>query len=90
MRRDKRLAYQGKIQALLIEWGSQIDGWQEWARADTKELFGELNHKRQTVRSTLAAMKSENDDRWLNLRSSVDSTVEDMLQAMNKARERFR
>ena len=90
MRQDKRLAYQGKIEALLKEWGSQIDRWQERARAETRELIADLNHKRQAVRSQLAAMKNENDDQRKNLRSGLDRAVEEMRDAMNKARDKFR
>jgi hypothetical protein len=90
MRRDKRLAYQGKIQALLKEWGSQIDRWQDRARADSQELIGDLNRKRQSVRSKLAAMKQETDERWQNRRPDVDRAVEEMREAVNTARDRFR
>jgi hypothetical protein len=90
MRHDKRLAYQGKIQALLKEWGSQIDRWQDRARADSQELIAELNRKRQTVRTKLAAMKQDGDDQWTNQRPSLDRAVDEMREAVNKARDRFR
>lgn len=90
MRHDKRLAYQGKIQASLKEWGSQIDNWQEQARADSQEFIRELNQKRQAVRSRLAAMKSEDGDGWKNRRLGMDQAVQEMREAINKARDRFR
>jgi len=90
MRHDKRLAYQGKIQALLKEWGSQIDRWQERARGDSQGFIRELNQKRQAVRSRLAAMKSEDGDQWKDRQLSLDHAVEEMREAMNKARDRFR
>jgi len=90
MRHDKRLAYQGKTQALLKEWGSQIDRWQESARDDGKEWIAELNHKRQAVRHKLAEMKGASEDQWQGVRSSTDHAVEDMRQAVNKARGKFR
>jgi len=90
MRRDKRLAYQGKIQALLKEWGSQIDRWQERARGDAQELVAEPNRKRQVVRSKLAAMKNDGDDQWQNQRSSMDRAVDEMQEAVSNARDKFR
>jgi hypothetical protein len=90
MRHDKRLAYQGKILALLKEWGSQIDHWQERARADSQELIRDLNRKRQAVRSKLAAMKNEDGEQWKSGRLGLDRAVEEMREAMNKARDRFR
>ncbi len=90
MRRDKRLAYQGKIEALLKEWGSQIDRWQEQARGAAPELVADLNRKRQAVVSKLAAMKKDGEDQWQNLRPSLDRAVDDMHEAVNKARDRFR
>lgn len=89
-RNDKRLAYQGKIEARLKEWGSQIDGWQDRVKADTQQLIEELNCKRQVVRRKLAEMKEASDDQWKNLRSGMDQAVEDMRQAVNEAREKFR
>lgn len=90
MRRDKRLAYQGKIQALLKEWGSQIDHWQDRAITDTQELIGDLNRKRQAVRRKLAAMKKENDDHWQSRRSDIDRAVEEMRESINTALDKFR
>jgi hypothetical protein len=90
MRHDKRLAYQGKIQALLKEWGSQIDRWQERARGDSQGFIRELNQKRQAVRSRLAAMKSDDGEQWKDRRLGLDHAVEEMREAMNKARDRFR
>jgi len=90
MRRDKRLAYQGKIEALLKEWGSQIDRWQERARGAAPELVAELNRKRQAVRSKLAAMKNDGDDQWQDQRAGLDRAVDDMGEAVNNARDRFR
>ncbi len=89
-RDDKRLAYQGKIAARLKEWGSQIDGWQDRVKADTQPLIKELNHKRQAVRHKLAEMKEASEDQWQDIRSSTNHAVEDMRQAVNKAREKFR
>ena len=88
-RDDKRLAYQGKIEAQLKEWGSQIDRWQDRVKGDAQQSIGELNHKRQVVRSKLAEMKDARDDQWQNLRMTLDQAVEDMRQAVNKAREQF-
>jgi hypothetical protein len=89
-RSDKRLAYQGKIEAQLKEWGSQIDRWQERVNTNSQQVIGELNHKRQAVRTRFAEMKAAGDDQWQNLRSNLDQAVEDMRQAINSAREQFR
>jgi len=89
-RNDKRLAYQGKIEAQLKEWGSTIDSWQERTKMNTPQIMGELNHKRQMVRAKLAEMKEAGEDQWQNLRSSLDQAVEDMRLAINNAREQFR
>jgi hypothetical protein len=90
MRRDKRLAYQGKIQALLKEWGSQIDRWQERAKGAAPELVADLNRKRQAVVSRLAAMKKDTEDQWQSQRPSLDRAVDDMREAVSNARDRFR
>ena len=89
-RNDKRLAYQGKVEAQLIEWGSQIDRWQDRVKVNSKELIEQLNHKRQVVRSRFAEMKTADDNQWQHLRANLDQAVEDMRQAVNDAREHFR
>jgi DNA-binding transcriptional MerR regulator len=85
-RDDKRLAYQGKVEAHLKEWGSQIDGWLDGLSADQRHLLDELNRKRQIVRRKLAEMKDARDDQWQHLRSGMNRAVEEMRQAMDAAR----
>jgi hypothetical protein len=89
-RDDKRLAYQGKVEAQLIEWGSQIDRWQDRVKANSQEWIAQLNHKRQAVRSRLAEMKSVDNDQWQLFKANLDEAVEDMRRAVNEAREHFR
>ena len=89
-RDDKRLAYQGKIEAQLKEWGSQLDRWQDRANGTTQQLLEQLNHKRQVVRSGLADMKTADNNQWQHLRENLDQAVEDMRRAVNDAREHFR
>jgi len=89
-REDKRLAYQGKIEARLKEWGAQIDRCQDRVMADTQPLIEELNRKRQAVRRKLAEMKEAGEDQWQDVRSSTDRAVEEMRQAIDEAREKFR
>ena len=89
-REDKRLAYQGKVEARLKEWGAQIDRWQDRVKTDTQPLIEELNHKRQAVRRKLAEMKEAGEDQWQDIRSSTDHAVDDMRQSIDKAREKFR
>ena len=89
-RNDKRLAYQGKVEAQLKEWGSQIDRWQDRVKANSQELIAQLNHKRQVVRSKLAEMKTADNTHWQQLRANMDQAVEDMRRAVNDAREQFR
>jgi hypothetical protein len=54
--KDNRLAYQGKVEAYLKEWGSQIDEWKDKASAESQEFLEDLNTKRQAVRSKLAQL----------------------------------
>jgi hypothetical protein len=89
-RNDKRLAYQGKVEAQLIEWGSQIDRWQDRVKVNSQELIEQLNHKRQVVRSRLAEMKTADNNHWQSLRANLDQAIEDMRRAVNDAREHFR
>ena len=89
-RDDKRLAYQGKVEAQLKEWGSQIDRWQDRVKANSQDLIAQLNHKRQVVRSRLAEMKTADNNQWQQLRANLDQAVEDMRRAVNEAREHFR
>ena len=88
-REDNRLAYQGKIEAQLKEWGSQIDLWQDRGMGGNRQLLEELNHKRQTVRRKLAEMKDVSDEQWQTLTAELDGAVEDMRSAMSDAREQF-
>jgi hypothetical protein len=89
-RDDKRLAYQGKVEAQLKEWGSQIDRWQDRVKVNTQELITQLNHKRQVVRSRLAEMKTVDNDQWQLFKANLDEAVEDMRRTVNEAREHFR
>jgi hypothetical protein len=88
-REDNRLAYQGKIEAFLKEWGSQIDVWQDRGAGSNQQLLEELNHKRQTVRRKLAEMKDAGEDQWQTLTTELNEAVEDMRNAMNNARQQF-
>ncbi len=88
-RTDNRLAYQGKIQAYLKEWGSEIDEWQDKVGAETQELIADLNNKRQVVRAKLAEIKEAADDRWDAFRADMDQAVSDMKACVNRARQNF-
>lgn len=88
-RENKRLAYQGKIEALLKEWGSQIDQLQEQGGSNIEDFIANLNTKRQAVRSLLADMKAMGEETWFSLQSKMDEAVAEMHRAVDEARERF-
>jgi malate synthase len=88
--KDNRLAYQGKVEAHLKEWGSQIDEWKDKAGAESQEFLEDLNTKRQAVRSKLAEIKDAADDRWEAFKVDVDQAVDDMQQAVENMRDRIR
>jgi hypothetical protein len=85
-RENKRLAYQGKIEAELKEWGSQIDRWQERNASDMQAVISDLNSKRQAVRRKLAEMKDTDDGQWQNMQAELDQAVEDMRRVMEATR----
>ena len=86
---NTRLPYQGKIEAYLKEWGSQIDRWQDEAGDDQKQIIADLNTKRQAVRQKLASVKDASEDHWRDLKSDLDHDVEAMKQAVSNARAEF-
>ena len=88
-REDKRLAYQGKIEAELKEWGSQIDRWQERNASDMQEVIRDLSSKRQAVRRKLADMKDVAEDQWQTMRAEMDQFIENMREAMESIRGRI-
>ena len=87
---NNRLAYEGKIEAQLVEWGSTIDRWQNQTHTNIQTTINHLNHKRQVVRKQLGAMQAANDDRWREFRTDLDKAVEDMRHAIDQAREQIR
>jgi hypothetical protein len=88
-RENKRLAYQGKIEALLKEWGSQIDQLLDQGSEGVEDFIAEVNTKRQAVRSQLGDMKMMGEESWFTLQDSLDQAVADMHRVMDDARERF-
>jgi hypothetical protein len=84
-----RLAYQGKVEAQLIEWGSEIDRWQNQTASNMQAIIGHLNHKRQIVRRRLGAMQVASDDTWQKFMIELNEAVEDMRYAVDFAREQI-
>ena len=88
MRNDEnRLAYQVKIEALLKQWGSQINTWQRDGGDMMQPFITELNQKRQVVKSKLEELRLADDDHWQGIKTSMDQSVEDMEQAIIQSQQ---
>ena len=86
---NSRLAYQGRVEAQLVEWGSEIDRWQNQTASNMQAIIKHLNHKRQIVRSRLGEMQVASDDRWQDFMTDLNEAVEDMRYAVDLAREQI-
>lgn len=81
-----KLAYQGKIEAQLKEWGSQIDRWQDQAGDAIAPYMTEVNRKRQSVITHLSTLKSAGDSDWTQHKPEMEQAVSEMHQVMNQVR----
>ena len=84
---ETKIAYVGRIQAQMKEWGSQIARWQNKAHAGAEQqLITELNARRQAVLDQLAIIKDAAEDEWQDMTGEVDSAVREMQHTVNRAR----
>lgn len=86
---ENRLAYQGKVEALLKQWGSQIDTWQQNVGDEAQPYITELNQKRQAVKSKLEALRSAGESQWQSAQHDLEQSVEDMQQTVERTQSQF-
>jgi nucleotide-binding universal stress UspA family protein len=96
-RRDKKKAYQEKIEAQLKEWSAKIDNLKakgDKAKAEAKTIYRKqiknLSLKQEATRQKFQELKGSGGEAWEELRVGVDKALEDLKGAFNRAKSKFR
>ena len=93
---DRKEAYRQKIEAQLDEWSAKIDQLKARARqldADARiELdrrIKDLRERRENLTKQLADLQKSGGDAWHSLRRGIDSALDELRDAWEKAKSRF-
>jgi len=95
--RDKRKAYEQKLDAQLDEWNAQIDLLK--ARADKAEAEAKieyyktidtLQHKQAEVRTKLHELKTAGDEAWEDLKTGAGKAWAEVEAAFHQPTSKFK
>ena len=95
--KDKRKAYEEKLDAQLKEWNVQIallKAKADKAKADTKmnyyKIIQALEHKQDEARTKLQELKTSDDETWENQKTGVEKVWDAFQTAFHGAAENFK
>ena len=95
--KDKRKAYEEKLDAQLKEWNAKIallKAKAENARAGVKidyyKTIEELEHKRNKVKTKLQELKTAGDEAWEAVKTGAEKAWNEVKTALHDAVEKFK
>lgn len=95
--KDKRKAYEEKIDAQLNEWNAQIallKARADKARADAKieyyKTIETLQHKQDEARTKLRELKTSGDEVWEDLKTGAEKVWDDVKTAFHAAASKLK
>ena len=95
--KDKRKAYEEKIDAQLNEWNAQIallKARADKARADAKieyyKTIEALQHRQDEARTKLHELKTSGDEVWEDLKTGAEKVWDDVKTAFQSAASKFK
>ncbi len=97
MVKDKRKAYEEKLDAQLDEWNAQIEllkAKADKAKAEVRieyyETIEALLHKQDNARTKLHALKTASDEAWEDLKTGAENVWTDVKTAFSSAASKFK
>ena len=95
--KDKRKAFEEKLDAQMNEWNAQIallKAKADTAKAEAKvEYYSKieiLQHKRDTARAKLQELKAAGDQAWENLKAGAEKAWAEVKTALHDAVSKFK
>ena len=95
--KDKRKAYEEKLDAQLKEWSAQIDllkAKADKAKAEVKieyyETIEALQRKQNDARAKLRELKTAGDEAWEDIKTGVEKAWAEVKAAYHDASSRFK
>ena len=95
--KDKRKAYEDKIDAQLEEWNVQIallKARADKAKADAKleyyKIIDTLQHKQDEAGTKLHELKNAGDDAWEELKTGAEKAWDEVKAAFHSAGSKFK
>lgn len=95
--KDKRKAYEEKLDAQLKEWSAQIGllkAKADKAKADAKveyyKTIEALQHKQNDAKSKLQELKAAGDEAWDDLKTGAEKAWAEVKTAYRDANSRFK
>jgi hypothetical protein len=95
--KDKRKAYEEKLDAQLKEWNAQfalLKAKAENAKADTKidyyKAIDALEHKRDEARTKLKELKTAGDEAWEAVKAGAEKAWAEVKTALHDASSKFK
>jgi len=95
--KDKRKAYEEKLDAQLEEWSAQISllrAKADKARAEVKieyyKTIEALQHRQDEAKTKLHELKTAGDEAWEDLKTGVEKAWNEVKTAFNNAASKFK
>ena len=95
--KDKRKAYEEKLDAQLEEWNAQIallkaraDKAKAEARIEYNKSIEALQHRQDEARAKLRELKTSSDEAWEDIKASAEKVWDEVKAAFHSAASRFK
>jgi hypothetical protein len=95
--KDKRKAYEEKLDAQLKEWSAQIgllkakaDNAKADAKIDYYKTIDALQHKQEEARTKLQELKTAGDEAWEDVKKGAEKAWVEVKTAYRDATSRFK
>ena len=95
--KDKRKAYEEKLDAQLEEWNAQIallkaraDKAKTEAKIEYNKTIEALQHRQDEARTKLHELKTAGDETWEDLKTAVEKVWDEVKTAFHTAASKFK
>jgi hypothetical protein len=95
--KDKRKAYEEKLDAQLKEWSAQLallKAKADNAKADAKieyyKIIEALQHKQNNARTKLQELKTSGDEAWEDIKTGAEKVLAEVKAAYHDVSSRFK
>ncbi len=95
--KDKRKAYEEKLDAQLEEWNAQIalfnaraDKSKAEAKIEYRKTIEALQHKQDEARTKLHELKTASDEAWEDLKTDSEKVLDEVKAAFHSAVSKFK